>query len=99
MPYTPDTWVNGDPTKPLNAARLTKLGGQYAAAMEDVATGIVDDTSDIGAALKGTIVAVGKNAFVRFVDQNGNPLPPGSLTTIHVNTITGDVDDITFEEA
>ena len=38
-------------------------------------------------------------AYVRFVDQNGDPLPPGSLTTIHVNTVTGDIDDITFEEA
>jgi Major tropism determinant N-terminal domain len=36
-------------------------------------------------------------AFVRFVDQNGAPLPAGSLTTIHVNTTTGDIDDITFE--
>ncbi|KLN67607.1 hypothetical protein ABM90_31195 [Rhodococcus erythropolis] len=35
--------------------------------------------------------------FVRFVDQNGDPLPAGSLTTIHVNTVTGDIDDITFE--
>lgn len=39
------------------------------------------------------------SAFVRFVDQNGDPLPVGSLTTIHVNTVTGDIDDITFEEA
>lgn len=38
------------------------------------------------------------NTFVRFVDQNGDPLPAGSLTTIHVNTVTGDIDDITFEE-
>ncbi|GAA4774755.1 hypothetical protein [Microbacterium gilvum] len=37
--------------------------------------------------------------FVRFVDQNGDPLPAGSVTTIHVNTVTGDIDDITFEEA
>lgn len=36
--------------------------------------------------------------FVRFVDQNGDPLPAGSVTTIHVNTVTGAVDDITFEE-
>ena len=36
--------------------------------------------------------------YVRFVDQNGDPLPPGSLTTIHVNTTTGQIDDITFEE-
>ena len=39
------------------------------------------------------------NIFVRFVDQNGDPLPEGSLTTIHVNTVTGDIDDITFAEA
>lgn len=38
------------------------------------------------------------NTFVRFVDQNGAPLPLGAVTTIHVNTITGDIDDITFEE-
>lgn len=37
--------------------------------------------------------------YVRFVDQDGDPLPPGSLTTIHVNTATGQIDDITFEEA
>lgn len=41
----------------------------------------------------------GVSYLVRFVDQNGDPLPPGSLTTIHVNTVTGDIDDITFEEA
>lgn len=35
--------------------------------------------------------------FVVFVDQNGNPLPAGAVTTIHVNTATGEVDDITFE--
>ncbi|MHD0301817.1 hypothetical protein [Rhodococcus erythropolis] len=35
--------------------------------------------------------------FVRFVDQNGDPLPDGAVTTIHVNTATGDIDDITFE--
>lgn len=37
--------------------------------------------------------------FVRFVDENGDPLPAGSITTIHVNTVTGEIDDITFEEA
>lgn len=37
--------------------------------------------------------------FVQFVDQNGDPLPAGSIATIHVNTTTGDIDDITFEEA
>jgi hypothetical protein len=38
-------------------------------------------------------------AFVRFVDQNGDPLPPGSVTTIVVNTTNGEIDDIVFEEA
>ncbi len=36
--------------------------------------------------------------YVRFLDQDGEPLPPGSLVTITVNTTTGDIDDITFEE-
>lgn len=38
-------------------------------------------------------------AYVRFLDQNGDPLPAGSVTTIFVNTVTGDIDDIVFEEA
>lgn len=50
---------------------------------------IADPTSE-----SATILA---NTFVRFIDQNGDPLPAGSITTIHVNTVTGDVDDITFE--
>lgn len=40
-----------------------------------------------------------EGTFVRFVDENGDPLPAGSITTIHVNTVTGEIDDITFEEA
>lgn len=38
-------------------------------------------------------------SYVRFLDQNGDPLPPGSVTTIFVNTTTGEIDDIVFEEA
>lgn len=38
-------------------------------------------------------------SYVVFRDQNGAPLPPGSVTTITVNTVTGDIDDITFQEA
>ncbi|MEV5042690.1 hypothetical protein [Microbacterium sp. LMI1x-1-1.1] len=37
--------------------------------------------------------------LVRFRDQNGNPLPEGSTTTIVINTATGEIDDIIFEEA
>lgn len=45
-------------------------------------------------------VPLGKayDLFVRFVDQDGDPLPAGSTVTIRVNTTTGDIDDITFEE-
>jgi len=35
--------------------------------------------------------------FVRFRDQNGNPLPSGAVVTIVVNTTTGDIDDIIYE--
>ena len=38
-------------------------------------------------------------SYVRFLDQNGDPLPAGSITTITVNTVTGEIDDITFTEA
>lgn len=41
----------------------------------------------------------GDDRYVRFVDQNGNPLPAGSITTIIINTTTGEIDDITFEVA
>ena len=40
-----------------------------------------------------------REAYVIFRDQDGNPLPPGSVTTIVINTTTGEIDDITFEEA
>lgn len=36
------------------------------------------------------------NSFVVFRDQAGNPLPAGSVTTIKINTTTGDIDDIVF---
>ena len=48
----------------------------------------------------GSDVATALSAlYVRFLDQNGDPLPPGSLTTIVINTVTGQIDDITFEES
>lgn len=52
-----------------------------------------DETNELPAAVE----AVLSNTYVRFVDQNGDPLPEGAVTTIHVNTATGDIDDITFE--
>ncbi|QRZ05879.1 hypothetical protein [Mycolicibacterium austroafricanum] len=53
----------------------------------------------IGVPVPGVDVLDFTNYYVRFVDQNGDPLPVGSLTTIHVNTLTGEIDDITFEGA
>lgn len=35
--------------------------------------------------------------ILRFVDQDGNPLPAGSAT-VHINTSTGQIDGITFEK-
>ncbi len=42
---------------------------------------------------------VADGRYVRFVDQNGDPLSGPATTTIHVNTTTGEIDDITFEGA
>ena len=51
-------------------------------------------------ATSGTFEAGALSAsYVRFLDQNGDPLPAGSITTITVNTVTGEIDDITFTEA
>ncbi|WP_020097374.1 hypothetical protein [Microbacterium sp. 11MF] len=52
---------------------------------------LASPTTASGAALRAT--------FVRFVDQEGDPLPAGSITTIVINTTTGEIDDIVYEEA
>lgn len=57
MPYTPDTWADLDPTKVVSAARMTKLGGQYAAAMADTA-GLYG--KDAGPWLPSTAYAAGQ---------------------------------------
>lgn len=76
--FTPDAWANNDPTKPLNAARLAKLGTQYAAAMADVAADVDDETTPIGAALSSTIVSVvgGVEDIVRGDATLGRTIPP-----------------------
>lgn len=86
MPFDPTNFVNNQQPA-ITAAQLNKLGTQYDAVAADVG----DPGTEVGAELA--------NAFVRFVDQDGNPLPAGSLTTIVVNTITNDIDDIIFEES
>jgi hypothetical protein len=64
------------------------------------APGVADDASVAQQVTSGPQTTAALSAtYVRFVDQNGNPLPAGSIATIHVNTTTGDIDDITFEEA
>lgn len=44
--YVPDTWADNDPTKPLSAARMTNLAGQYAAAMADAAVAFAPSRLD-----------------------------------------------------
>lgn len=35
-----------------------------------------------------------QDAYVIFRDTEGNPLPPGSVTEIRINTTTNEIDDI-----
>lgn len=58
MPYIKNVWVNGDPTKPVNASRLGHGETQYDEAMADVEAAIGDAGTGIGAALSSTIVSV-----------------------------------------
>jgi hypothetical protein len=62
---------------------------------DEVRERLAQNFSESGAPEKTALDA----AYVRFLDQNGDPLPAGSVTTIFVNTVTGDIDDIIFEEA
>ncbi len=75
-------------TKPIG---IDEAGNLPARARTKLAMNLADGSTPEGSALTAN--------FVRFVDQNGDQLPVGSVTTIHVNTVTGDIDDITFEEA
>jgi hypothetical protein len=96
MPFSPTNFQNKPSTAtPLTAAELNKLGTQYTQAKADALTDVEDAIGDTGTGIGSALSAT----FVRFVDQNGDPLPAGSITTIHVNTTTGEIDDITFEGA
>lgn len=57
MPYIKNVWVNGDPTKPVNASRLGHGETQYDEAMADVEAAIGDAGTGIGAALSSAIGA------------------------------------------
>lgn len=61
-------------------------------------TNFTDSTLAAKVTGAGPMKAALDGNYVRFVDQNGDPLPAGSVTTIHVNTVTGEIDDITFDE-
>lgn len=58
MPYIKNVWVNGDPTKPVNASRLGHGETQYDEAMADVEAAIGDAGTGIGAALSSKIGSV-----------------------------------------
>lgn len=55
MTYNKQTWVDGDKTRPLSAARLAHMETQYETAMADVAAEVGDPESPIGAELRDTI--------------------------------------------
>lgn len=46
-----------------------------------------------------TVLGSLQRTYVRFLDEHGLTLPAGSTVTVHVNTGTGQIDDITFERA
>lgn len=81
------------------------LWGQLVAAAEAAAleaqAALVDSTEFVRSqvAEPGPVRDELNTAFVRFTDQNGDPLPPGSVTTIVIDTTNGEIDDIIFEEA
>ncbi|GAA3705314.1 hypothetical protein GCM10023081_46690 [Arthrobacter ginkgonis] len=85
----------------VDAASASAQAAQAAALLVDTPAGsVIRQTVETDLDTPGSGLSTRLNAaFVRFVDQDGNPLPAGSVTTIHVNTTTGDIDDITFEEA
>jgi lysophospholipase L1-like esterase len=72
--YVKQTWANGDPTKPVSAARLGHLETQFDRALETVAEQIGDATSDIGAELNSAIAGFGEQSFVA-VAQQFAPVP------------------------
>lgn len=106
MAYTKQTWVDGDKTRPLSAARLTHLEGQYEEAMADVPAAIEDAITQPGAVktqLENTIGELtGGGRIVRVME--GDPLPelqdgdlvvyyavPGNLYSLNFNSgVVGD---------
>lgn len=70
----------------------TPASNDFLGKVDDLTSGLIESGTSATAA---SLLA----SYVRFLDQNGDPLPAGSVTTIFVNTVTGDIDDITFEEA
>src|SRR3546814_447431 len=86
--YTKQSWANGDPTKPLNAARLAHLEGQADAAVDDtleqVQAQIGDSGTPIGGALETTIGAVAdtrsEKVFFSPLDVANGVLPAAGVT-------------------
>lgn len=81
MPYTKNTWVNGDPTKPLSAARLNNLETQHEKALADVASQVAAGTGSIGTALNAAIATAVDSALDGFQSAPSYldaPYTPGS---------------------
>lgn len=89
LPYTPAQESLFKQYRDEVAEFVTTAEGLSTAQDSAIADKVLDPDSETRAAMNGT--------YVRFVDQDGDPLPDGAVTTIHVNTATGDIDDITFE--
>lgn len=84
MPYTPDAWRDGTPGFDVTAARMTKLGQQYAA----VAADADDPTTPVGAAVARAASAGGGGGGYTDNGDGTLTLRTGSFTDNGDGTIT-----------
>ena len=91
-------WVNSPkpPPKPgetpVRAADIKRWERGIATAHEELEGRLSEEGID------ERVRAVGDGTYVRFVDQNGNPLPEGSVVTISVHNVTNEILDIEVTE-
>lgn len=81
MTYEKLTWVDGDKSRPLSAARLTHMGEQYETAMADVEAQIGDPESPIGIKLSAKIAdaVTGITNDPQFVSEAWTPGAPAPI--------------------
>jgi hypothetical protein len=87
MPYTPPTFRDWDPRYPVDAEALAQLGGQHAAALEDVAAGILDQSDPIGAAVAQVASSLGGGGLVP------DPADEGVFVVVNPGAIAPDPSD------